>query len=87
MPLTTELSLQPQYLEILNQQMGSYYVSDIVLGTGNKPGIIDLGLGSWRETINTVMLCEEVATCWKKQLCLKKAYKVSSHVPVYLVTI
>lgn len=32
MSLTTELSLQPQYSEILNQQMNSYYVSGIVLG-------------------------------------------------------
>lgn len=36
LPLTTELPHQPQYSEMLNQQMNFHSVSGIVLGSGSK---------------------------------------------------
>lgn len=68
MSLTTELSLQPQYSEILNQQMNSYYVSGIVLG--DKPDhsrCYTCRSSSWRETVDTRCAFSGGINMWRKQ--------------------
>lgn len=68
MSLTTELSLQPQYSEILNQQMNSYYVSGIVLG--DKPDhsrCYTCRSSSWRETVDTLCAFSGGINMWRKQ--------------------